>query len=254
MTRISRIFISLIVFGFSLVSCDQNPDIGVSELTTIPSDAATLDTLITTAITTATLDGTAVKIDSYDWIITDPDGNEVSTIFEQRNTIRWAPTKEGEYLIEVKVSSNKSSAKRTFPVSFRNSVRSLQKALTGEWEGTAIAPYFPYGPRTVNFTIDKKGHYSAFIVSDPEPRSGVNFSVLGNGVDSWDHPTKKFLIGALQDNGTATGTIKFVHFSGQVLEYNVVTIIFSADYNTLTFNTGHFDPEFFIEYQLTRRK
>ena len=245
------LFIGVIVI-FNLGGCDKEVDLVIPELFVTPTDAGVLDTVTAVAHGAATIEGEPVQVDSYLWSILDPDGSEVDLLSGDKDSVKWVPLKQGDYLIEVTIKPGNKSVTKTSLSTFKNTIRTFQTALVGQWEGTSNAPYFEYGPRVVHFTIESNGHYSAYMVSEPEPPSGSSFTVLANGSDELDHPGKKIIVDNILSNGQATGTITFVH--GGLLTYLFDKMSFSNDYNELNFNSGHFSPEYLhIEYKLTRQ-
>ncbi len=247
---------NLALFGmlsvFAVTGCHKKFDI--DELIVTTTDAGVLDTVTMAALTSLSKNGEPANIDTYEWTITDPDGNNVPIISQEDNTVTWIPQKEGGYAVQVKaVSGTKKQTKVTQTI-FENRISTFQKALVGEWEGSCYATFFSYGPRTVHFSIEANGHYKSHMVSAPEPGSGVAFTTLTNGVDEWDHADKKFAVNDILENGEAKGTIKFIHWGGELLTYLFDKMTFSENYDTLKFNSGHFEPENLnVEYVLTRQ-
>ena len=245
------LFIGFIVI-FGLGACDKEIDLVIPELFVTPTDAGVLDTVTAVAYATVTIEGEPVQIDSYLWSIQDPDGNEVDLLSGDRDSVKWIPLKEGDYLINVTINAGNKSVTKTSLSTFKNTIRTFQTALVGEWEGSMHAPWFS-STGVVHFTIEANGHYSGYLVSEPSPWGGP-YSALENGVDEWDHPDKKFIVDNILSNGQASGTIKFVHSNGELLTYLFDKMSFANDFNELNFNSGHFSPEYLkIEYKLTRQ-
>jgi hypothetical protein len=245
------LFIGFIMI-FAFAACDKEVDLVIPELFVTPTDAGVLDTVTTVAYASISIEGEPVQIDSYLWSIQDPDGNEVYLLSGDRDSVKWVPLKEGDYLINVTINAGNKSVTKTSLNTFKNTIRTFQTALVGEWEGSMDAPWYS-SSGVVHFTIEANGHYSAYLVSEPSPWGGPN-SALDNGVDEWDHLEKKIIVENLKANGEANGSIKFVHYWGELLTYLFDKMSFSNNYNELHFNSGNFSPENLgIEYKLTRQ-
>lgn len=242
-----HLFIITLITTLFIVGCENEIDITLPEIHSTPSNGGVLDTITSIAYAQATIDNSPVNI-TYDWSIKYASGDEVMPIYMSNDTIKWIPNKEGDYVVSVKgVSGNKSVTKNSF-LTINNTIKTFQKAMQGEWEGTSEAPFFTTGPRTVHFSIESNGHYSAYMVSHP------NTSVLNNGIDI-DHPDKKIIVKDLSSNGEALGEITFYHSSDNgILTFLFNKMEFSDDYNKLSFNSGHFSDQYLnIKYTLTKQ-
>ena len=131
-------FIGFILI-FGLGACDKEIDLVIPELLVTPTDAGVLDTVTAVAHAAVTIEGEPVQIDSYLWSIQDPDGNEVDLLSGDRDSVKWVPLKEGDYLIKVTISAGNKSVTKASLTTFKNTIRTFQTALVGEWEGSAIA-------------------------------------------------------------------------------------------------------------------
>jgi hypothetical protein len=237
---------------FTLGGCDKEIDLVIPELFVTPTDAGLLDTVTTVAYASISIEGDPVQIDSYFWSIQDPDGNEVDLLSGDRDSVKWVPLKEGDYLINVTITAGNKSFTKMSLNTFKNTIRTFQTALVGEWEGSVDAPWYS-SPGVVHFTIEANGHYSAYLVSEPNPWGSPN-SALDSGDDERDHPEKKIIVDNMLSNGQGSGTIKLVLFEGELLTFLFDKMSFANDFNELNFNSGNVSPDYLpIDYKLTRQ-
>ncbi|MBK6527606.1 MAG: hypothetical protein IPG07_19880 [Crocinitomicaceae bacterium] len=89
---------NLALFGmlsvFAVTGCHKKFDI--DELIVTTTDAGVLDTVTMAALTSLSKNGEPANIDTYEWTITDPDGNNVPIISQEDNTVTWIPQKRWE--------------------------------------------------------------------------------------------------------------------------------------------------------------
>lgn len=213
------------------IGCDKDVTLVNPIITISPFDPAPLDTVVTKLIGEATIDGENVNIDSYDWQILDEANQEVEVISANNDEMRWSPKDEGVFTILSTVKAGNKTFTETKQVNVKHNTTSIQRYLAGDWIGTGTAPFISNDWQS-EFSIESNGHYSARIINSVGDKIR---SVFDNGMDSMDDPEKRFTISNIDGNGFATGTVKFVHSPGTILEYGFRDLKFSSDYEIVTF-------------------
>lgn len=236
--KITKLFLILSIITIAL-GCNKEVYLLNPIITTKPFEPSLFDTVTTILIGELEIDGEPIAIDSFTWQVFDQLSNEIPLVSVNNNVMKWIPEAEGIYNVEVLVTAGNKSVKEIKQFQIKLSSHSIQNILVGEWEGISKASY--QSERWVNFTIEPNGHYTAYSVNGGSIGS---YAALGNGNDGSDNPNKKIIIEYIKDNGYADGYINFVHHSfGELLTYGINNLKFSADYNTLTFSSGHWIGE-----------
>lgn len=245
-----RKYLLLILVGMIIsvfTSCEKEVLLVNPLITTAPFEAAPLDTITTTIIGELEIDGEIVQIDSYSWKVFDQENNEITLLSTNNEIMKWVPLDEGVFNIEVLVESGNKGLKEIKQINIKHNTTSIQCYLTGSWHGNGVATFAGGIEWEADFNIEENGHYSAIVT---DVHSGSISSVFDNGDDSMDHPEKKFIVTNIDGNGNAIGTASFVHWGGDLLEYQFKDLIFSNNYNTVNF-TVFWGAE--MTYQLERQ-
>ena len=67
----------------------------------------------------------------------------VDLLSGDRDSVKWVPLKDGDYLINVTITAGNKSVTKTSLKAFKNTIRTFQTALVGEWEGYLHGPWHP---------------------------------------------------------------------------------------------------------------
>ena len=231
----NRKYLLLILIGtliFALTSCENEVFLDNPLITTDPYEAAPLDTITAKLIGELEIDGELVEIDSYIWKVFDQENNEITLLSTNNEMMKWIPLDEGLFNIEVLVASGNKSIKETKQVNIKHNITSIQRYLAGSWHGDGVATFAGGIQWEADFNIDVNGLYSGVVT---DVHSGSISSVFDNGDDTMEHPEKKFIVTNIDGSSYATGTVSFVHWDGDLLEYQFKDLIFSNNYNTVNF-------------------
>jgi hypothetical protein len=217
-----------------IIGCDSEVKITNPTLLTNPYEPYLYDTITNEIIADAEIDGDAVNIDSYDWLITDINGDSVRILSNNENIIKWIPLKLGVYTIEVTLTADNKSIKEINQINIEFSASSVQKYLTGDWKGKG---YKSNGDEWIaSFQIDNnKGHYSGSI--DEIISGTVNSVVDDNSNDLIDHADKIIEVHLMENDTTFFGGYSFLPSAGNLWFSDLFNIRFKNDFNSL-----HFEP------------
>lgn len=226
--RIITIFSLILLFG-----CDKEVKITNPNLFTTPFKPFLFDTVTNEIIADAEINGEKVTIDSYDWIIKDQNGDIVNILSENENIITWIPLKLGVYIVEVALTADNKSLTEINQINIEFNALSVQKYLTGEWNGTGNKAN---GDEWIaSFQIDNNGHYVGTI--DEIISGSINSVVDDISVDSLDHPDKIINIHFMVDDTTFFGGYSFLPCESDLWFSDLFNIRFRNDFNNL-----HFEP------------
>jgi hypothetical protein len=126
----------------------------------------------------------------------------------------------------------------------RPNIKSIHKALVGDWNVTCQATYGESWNATLS--IEENGHYTANVTS------GDAISFLDNGDDDLDFPERRIILDLVNDLDYASGTINFMHGPDAMMTYPIVQLTMSSKDNAHFWVGWNGYPKM-IEYTMVRQ-
>lgn len=237
-----RSFLILLLGLIMIESCKKEVQVTIPAILTSPLQPGTLDTVTESVVASASVDNNAFRVDSVQWQVLDDANHQVAIIPTTSDTvIRWVPLHEGDYRIIATVFYNKSSATANAQVHVQNTPASIQKQMTGKWQGTVTTPWT--AAYQVQMEFFGNGQYSAHNINSGGPVA------LYYGVDT-DSPRKTYEVISLDAKG-ANGNIVVLYDVGSTTLDQLKSIKLTNNNNSLTFELWHTDhgP---VSFNLTR--
>ncbi|OQP62517.1 hypothetical protein A3860_27890 [Niastella vici] len=216
----------ILLLGIILfVSCKKDVDLIIPTILTTPLQAGTLDTVKSSLVASATVDGDSFRPDSCHWQVLDNSNNQVAIISSPSDTvIYWVPQHDGDYRIIAKAFMGKNSVTANAQIHVQNTPATIQRQMVGKWHGSVTTPWQPV--YEVDMEFFSNGQYSAHSTNSSTP-------ALYYGVDT-DSPDKTFQILSLDAAG-ANGNIVIYFWPGDTKQNQLKAINLSNNNNNLNF-------------------